>query len=99
MSQPDPQTLSRFAARYPQQPMPVVCAYRQLVGGASSSVAKATACTNATPDYAGASCQGGDQAGWCYAEGAAITSGCPVDIQFGAGGPAPGAWLHFDCIE
>lgn len=95
-SQPDPQTLARLAARYPNE---VACAYRQLVGGASSSVAQAAACTNALPDYSGVSCKDSSEAGWCYAVGPAITGGCPVGIQFGAGGPPVGTRLHFDCVE
>ncbi len=99
-SQPDPATLARFAAQQPGDgPAPVACLYRQLVGGASSSVARATGCTNDSPDYSGESCAGGEQAGWCYAMGADVTGGCPVAIQVGASAPPRGTHVHFDCLQ
>ena len=105
-SQPDATTLHAFAAEYLASlgdaapvAVPVVCAYRQLVGGAASSVAQATGCTNADPDYAGASCASSAQAGWCYVDGAVAANGCPEGIDFGAGGPPAGTTIDFECLQ
>jgi len=106
MSQPDAPTLARFAARYQESfgdagdaPVPVVCVYRQLVGGASSTLARNGECTGTSGDYVGPTCAGSAESGWCYADGAEFNGGCPTGIDFGGGGPPVGTTVTLDCLE
>jgi hypothetical protein len=108
MAQPDMTTLAAFQNEYRASlgdantdPLPVACTYRQLSGGAQSSVQQESACANAQPDYQGISCESDPNApaGWCYVVGAANTgSGCPQSIEATRGGPPLGTSMAFTCV-
>ncbi len=92
MSQPDDQTLARYAQSFQASlgdagagtPTPVACQFKQLVSGT---------------DYTGLTCEGTANVGWCYVEGAQNTGGCPQAIKFGGSGPPAGTTIDLECIE
>ena len=109
MSQPDPLMLDAFHRDWREwqgdaaiaTPPPVVCVYRQLLGGDASSLAEATGCSNPSPDYQGIACDRdlGAPPGWCLVMGAANTGGCPFAIEFGSVDPPPGTTLSLECLQ
>jgi hypothetical protein len=66
------------------QPTPVACVFKQLVP---------------PTDYQGATCEGSQNAGWCYVSGSANTGGCPQAIKFGGSGPPAGTTISLECIQ
>ncbi len=106
LSQPDSGTLTRFRQSYlaslgdaaASAPVPSVCVLAQLAPASQSG----SSCTNAAPDFSGASCARDPNAGpgFCYVAGQAAGPTCTQAIQFSAKGePKSGRTVELECIE
>jgi hypothetical protein len=106
MSQPDAMVLAAAHRSLSEalgvgSPLPVVCAYQQLSGGAASSLARRSGCTNQAPDYQGLTCADDPNvgAGWCVVADYANTGVCAQTVVFTQAGPPLGTVLTMTCLE